>query len=128
MALPLYVAGVLAESGSGSALAAASAVGAAWAYSALFLALSLVTRRPVLLGLVYVLIWEGLLTHALKSGGVISIEAYAVTIADRIAGGSLLDATVSVRTAVIMAIVFGVGGAWLGINRLKSFTLAGETS
>jgi hypothetical protein len=33
-----------------------------------------------------------------------------------------------VRTAVIMAIVFAVGGTWLGINRLKSFTLAGETS
>jgi ABC-2 type transport system permease protein len=59
---------------------------------------------------------------------VISIEAYAVTIADRIGGGSLLDSSVSVRTAIIMAIVFAVGGAWLGIDRLKSFTVAGETS
>ena len=33
----------------------------ALAYSALFLMLSLVTRRPVLLGLVYILMWEGLL-------------------------------------------------------------------
>ena len=43
-----------------------SAVGAL-AYSAIFLALSLVTRRPVLLGLVYVLIWEGLLGNIVSA-------------------------------------------------------------
>jgi hypothetical protein len=32
------------------------------------------------------------------------------------------------RTAIIMAIVFAVGGTWLGIDRLKSFALTGETS
>jgi ABC-2 type transport system permease protein len=107
------------------------AVGAAVAsccYCALFVALSLVSRRPVLVGLVYILLWEGLLTHVLSSGAVISIEAYAVTLANRIGGGSLLDTSVSVRTSIIMAIVFAVGGAWFGINRLKSFTIAGETS
>ena len=45
-----------------------------------------------------------------------------------IGGGSLLDTSVSVQTSIIMAIVFAVGGAWFGINRLKSFTIAGETS
>ena len=39
------------------------------AYCALFLALSLLTRRPVLLGLVYVLIWEGLLTNCSAAPG-----------------------------------------------------------
>jgi ABC-2 type transport system permease protein len=124
----MFVAGVIAI---GLRFGIGLAVGAAIAsccYCALFVALSLVSRRPVLVGLVYILLWEGLLTHVLTSGGVISIEAYAVAIADRIGGGSLLDASVSVRTAIIMAIVFAVGGTWLGINRLKSFTLAGETS
>ena len=124
----LFVAGVIASDlrfGVGLAVGAAIA---SCCYCALFVALSLVSRRPVLVGLVYILLWEGLLTHVLTSGGVISIEAYAVTIANRIGGGSLLDASVSVRTAIIMAIVFAIGGTWLGINRLKSFTLAGETS
>ena len=49
VAIPMYAAGVLAESVRlGLALAAASAIGTL-AYSTLFLALSLVTRRPVLL-------------------------------------------------------------------------------
>lgn len=124
----MFVAGIIAN---GLRFGIGLAVGAAVAsccYCALFVALSLMSRRPVLVGLVYILLWEGLLTHVLTSGGVISIEAYAVTIADRIGGNSLLDTSVSVRTAIIMAIVFAVGGAWLGINRLKSFTLAGETN
>ena len=124
----MLIAGVIAaDTRFGIGLAVGAAV-ASVCYCALFVALSLVSRRPVLLGLVYILLWEGLLTHLLTSGGVISIEAYAVTIANRVGGGALLDATVSLRTAVIMAIGFAVGGTWVGVNRLKSFTLAGETS
>jgi len=41
------------------------------AYSAVFLALSLLTRRPVLLGLLYVLIWEGLLGNLLAGSRVL---------------------------------------------------------
>jgi ABC-2 type transport system permease protein len=107
---------------------ACGAVVASICYCALFVALSLMSRRPVLIGLVYVLLWEGLLTHLLSSGAVLSIEAYAVTLADRIGGGGLLDTTVSLRTAIIMATVFAAGGTWLGIDRLKSFALTGETS
>ena len=55
------------------------------AYSALFLALSLVTRRPVLLGLVYVLIWEGLLGSFVSGTRVLSIQQYVIALADRIA-------------------------------------------
>jgi ABC-2 type transport system permease protein len=126
--LAMYVAGQVAIGTQFGIGLAVGAVVASICYSALFVALSLVSRRPVLIGLVYVLIWEGLLTHLLTSGAVLSIEAYAVTIADKIGGGDVLDTTVSLRTAIIMAIVFAIGGAWLGVDRLKSFKLAGETS
>ena len=124
----MFVVGTIASGTQFGVGLAVGAVVASICYCTLFVALSLVSRRPVLIGLLYILIWEGLLTHLLTSGGVLSIEAYAVTFADRIGGGGLLDPTVSVRSAVIMAIVFTVGGAWLGINRLKSFTLTGETN
>jgi ABC-2 type transport system permease protein len=124
----MFVAGLIAIDVRFGIGLACGAIVASICYCTLFVALSLLSRRPVLIGLVYVLLWEGLLTHLLSSGAVLSIEAYAVTIADRIAGGSLLDTTVSLRTAIIMAIVFAVGGTWLGIDRLKSFALTGETS
>src|SRR5262245_14906402 len=56
--VPMYACGLIAGSGRlALALTVASALGAL-AYCALFLALSLITRRPVLVGLLYVLIWE----------------------------------------------------------------------
>lgn len=128
VAVPLYVAGVLADSvGLGLALAAAGTVGAL-AYSALFLALSLVTRRPVLLGLVYVLVWEGLLGNFVSGTRVLSIQQYVITIADKIASTPLLDAKVSLPVALVMSALFTVGFTVLAIDRLRSFSVAGETS
>ncbi|MFY1673145.1 ABC transporter permease subunit [Plantactinospora sp. WMMB334] len=127
-AIPLYVAGVLVDSVRfGLGLAAASAVGAL-AYSAFFLALSLITRRPVLLGLVYVLIWEGLLNNIVSGTRVLSVQHYVVTLADRIAPTALLDGSVSLPVAVVMSALFTVGFTLLAIRRLRSFSVAGETS
>ncbi|MFJ6198435.1 ABC transporter permease [Micromonospora sp. NPDC092111] len=128
VAVPLYVAGVLADSVRlGLALAAASAIGAL-AYSALFLALSLVTRRPVLLGLVYVLIWEGLLGNFVSGTKVLSIQQWVIALADRMAPTELLSTTVSVPVAVVLTILVSVGFTGLAIDRLRSFSMAGETS
>lgn len=128
VALPLYVAGVLADSVRlGLGLAAASAMGAL-AYSALFLALSLVTRRPVLLGLVYVLIWEGLLSNLVSGTRVLSIQQYVIALADKIAPTQLLEGKVSLPVALIMSALFAIGFTVLAIDRLRSFSVAGETS
>ncbi|MGV9215690.1 ABC transporter permease subunit [Micromonospora sp. RB23] len=128
VAVPLYVAGVLADSVRlGLALAAASALGAL-AYSALFLALSLVTRRPVLLGLVYVLIWEGLLGNFVSGTKVLSIQQYVIALADRLAPSGLLETSVSVPVAGVMTVLVSVGFTVLAIDRLRSFSVAGETS
>ncbi|MEU7928702.1 ABC transporter permease subunit [Micromonospora sp. NPDC049801] len=128
VAVPLYVAGVLADSVRlGLALAAASAFGAL-AYSALFLALSLITRRPVLLGLVYVLIWEGLLGNFVSGTKVLSIQQYVIALADRLAPSGLLETSVSVPVAGVMTALVSVGFTVLAIDRLRSFSVAGETS
>ena len=127
-AVPLFIAGQLA---SGTRLGVGLAVGAAvgaCAYSALFLLLSLLTRRPVLLGLVYILVWEGLLGRFVSGTRVLSIEQYVITIADRIAPTDLLTGQVSLPVAVIMSVVFTVGGAVVAVDRLRSFSMAGETS
>ncbi|MEU2611601.1 ABC transporter permease [Micromonospora sp. NPDC007271] len=128
VAVPLYVAGVLADSVRlGLGLAAASALGAL-AYSALFLALSLLTRRPVLLGLVYVLIWEGLLGRFVDGTRVLSIQQWVIALADRMAPTELLGTTVSVPVAAILTALVAVGSTALAIDRLRSFSVAGETS
>ena len=127
-AVPLFVAGYLASSVRlGLGLALGAAVGAA-AYSAFFLLLSLLTRRPVLLGLVYILIWEGLLVQFVSGARVLSIEQYVITISDRVAPTDLLEGTVSLPVAIIMCALLTVGCTVLAVDRLRSFSMAGETS
>jgi ABC-2 type transport system permease protein len=127
-AVPLFVAGWLADSVDlGVGLAVGAVVGAC-AYSGFFLLLSLLTRRPVLLGLVYILIWEGLLGRFVSGTRVLSIEQYVITIADRIAPTDLLTGQVSLPVAVIMSAIFTVACTVVAVDRLRSFSMAGETS
>jgi ABC-2 type transport system permease protein len=127
-AVPLFVAGWLADSVRlGLGLAVAAAVGAC-AYSAFFLLLSLLTKRPVLAGLVYILVWEGLLGRFVSGTRVLSIEQYVITIADKIAPTGILEARVSPTVSIVMAAIFVVGCAVAAVDRLRSFSMAGETS
>jgi ABC-2 type transport system permease protein len=127
-AVPLFVAGLLADSPRLGVGLAAAAVAGTLAYTALFLLLSLLTRRPVLLGLVYILVWEGLLGRFVSGTRVFSIEQYVITIADRIAPTDLLTAQVSLPVSVVMGAILVVGGTLLAVDRLRSFSIAGETS
>jgi ABC-2 type transport system permease protein len=125
--VPLFVVGLITGSAAvGFALVAAAAVGAI-AYSAFFMALSLLSRRPVLIGLVYVVLWEGVLGNLLTGTRDLSIEQYVVSIADWLAPNNLLERHVGVPVAFVMSAVFTVGASWLAVNRLRSFSVAGET-
>jgi len=127
-AVPLFIAGTMADSVRlGLALAAGAAIGAC-AYTAFFLMLSLLTRRPVLLGLVYILVWEGLLGRFVSGTRVLSIEQYVIAISDKIAPTDLLTGRVSLPVAIVMSSIFVIGGTLLAIDRLRSFSMAGETS
>ncbi|MEN3307492.1 MAG: type transport system permease protein [Micromonosporaceae bacterium] len=127
-AVPMFVAGVIADSVRfGLGLALACVVGSI-AYCAFFLLLSLVTRRPVLLGLLYVLLWEGLLGNLLAGTRALSIEQYVLTIAAKAGDTTLLESHVSIQVSIAMSVVFLLAGTLLAIDRLRSFTLTGETS
>jgi ABC-2 type transport system permease protein len=124
----MFVAGTIVDGARlGVGVAVASVIGAL-AYSAVFVALSLLTRRPVLLGLLYVLIWEGLLGNLLAGSRLLSIQQYMVTIAAETTSSDLLTGRVSLPVAVVMSGVFLVGATVLAVDRLRSFTLTGETT
>ncbi|MEV0896215.1 ABC transporter permease [Actinoplanes sp. NPDC049802] len=127
-AVPLFVTGVLAGSVKlGGALAVAATVGA-FAYSALFLLFSLISRRPVLVGLVYILVWEGLLGNFVSGTKNLAIGQYVIAITDKIAPNGMMQTPVGLTTAIVMSAIFTIVGTVFAINRLGSFSLAGETS
>jgi ABC-2 type transport system permease protein len=123
----MLISGVLAE---GPRLAAGLAVGAALAgtaYSALFLVLSLVSTRPVLIGLGYILVWEGVLGSFVGGTRVLAIRQYGLAVADGVAGSDLVTGRVNVVAALVLATLMTVGATVLAVDRLRSFQLAGET-
>jgi ABC-2 type transport system permease protein len=126
--IPLFLCAAIGGSFSlGLGLFFGAAVGSI-AYSALFMLLSLLTRVPVLVGLAYILIWEGLLGRLLSGTSVLSIEQYVLTLAERVSHSDVLSSTVSLPVAVAMTFIFAVGATLLAIDRLRSFSVVGETS
>jgi ABC-2 type transport system permease protein len=127
-AVPLLIAGLIAGSASlGVGLFFGALVGAL-AYSSVFLALSVMTRRPVAVGLVYIMLWENLLVQFVSGAKVLSVQQYSAVLADGLAGSAMLGGTMSTIAAGILAAAFIVAGTTLATSRLRSFSLAGETS
>lgn len=127
-ALPLIVAGAIAGSAS---LAVGLGLGAALGaltYTTVFLALSLMTRRPVAVGLVYIILWENLLTRFIDGTRVLSIREYAATLAEEVASTTWLPANLTLPTALTLSALITTAATITAITRLRSFSLAGETS
>ena len=128
-ALPIGLAAVIvAGTAAGLGVFIACVVGAL-AYTAIFLALSLVTRRPVAFGLVYIMLWENLLTRFVDGARILSIKDYVTAIGQRLAGSGLLEpATLAPLTGVILAVLIASAATVAATARLRAFALTGETA
>ncbi len=130
---PMLVAGLIGAGGLGDGLVlgfvAAAAIGCVL-YAAVFVALSLVTGRALVLGLAYVLIWEGLLAGLFAGTRTFSIRQQTLAFADALAGvpKTVFEAKLDVGTATVVAVVILVGATLIAIRRLGSFEIAGETA
>ena len=96
-------------------------------YVALFVPLSLFTRRALVIGIGYTLVWEGALSDLLPGIANLSIRQYALGAADGVfrlhADASRLSST----TAFILAAVLIVAGFAVATWRLRHFELAGSS-
>jgi ABC-2 type transport system permease protein len=94
------------------------------AYCALFALLSVMTRHAVVIGLIYLLIWEGLLGGLLAGVRWLSITRWASSLVEPIADVELVDLG-TVYAVVATLTVIGVG-TWLTGRRLRAFNLTGD--
>ena len=114
---------------SGSKLALGLFVGAlacSVIYNAVFVMVSVATTRAIAVGLLYVLIWEALLSNFVSGARLLSVSHYGLGIANGFAHDPSLAAGLSVPTSVIMGAVVTVAALALAVNLLSSFTLKGE--
>jgi len=127
-AIPLYLAGAIAT-GPASKLAVgllAGALAASVAYNALFVMLSAVTSKAIALGLLYLLVWEGLLATIVGGVRLLSVNQYALGIANSIADNSGLHAHLTLTTAVVLGVIVTCAALAFAARRLSSFSLTGD--
>ena len=109
---------------SRSASRVASLVGGT-AYCAIFALLSVLTRHAVVIGLIYLLVWEGLLGGLLDGIRWLSVTRWSAEVVDQIADLELVD-DLPLAYALIALAVATVGGVWLTGRELRAFNLTGD--
>jgi ABC-2 type transport system permease protein len=126
-ALPELVAGLLAP-GSGKlavGLFAGALVGSV-IYCAVFVLASVLTTRAIAVGLLYVLIWEGLLGNLVGGARILSIAHYSLGFANAIYPDPNLQAGLTLTTSLILGLVVTVGALVLATRRLSAFAIKGD--
>lgn len=104
------------------AFTVATAVGSL-VYVAAFVAASVVTSRALILGLVYVIIWEGVLAGLLEGTRAFSIREATLGIAAALAPDGVVDAGLQPAQAAVLAALVVLGGAVLATMRLARHEL-----
>jgi ABC-2 type transport system permease protein len=94
-------------------------------YVSLFLVLSLFTRRALLIGLVYVLVWEGALSNLLPGIANLSIRQYSVGVANGFWQMRPEEARLSPSTALPLAIILVVATFAIATWKLMRLELPG---
>jgi ABC-2 type transport system permease protein len=93
-------------------------------YCALFVALSLSTRRALIAGLAYVVVWEGLLSNTFGGSRALSIRQYTLSIADALVNAKAVNLSqLGLGTALAMATVVTVLATLHAIRRLRVFEI-----
>jgi ABC-2 type transport system permease protein len=94
-------------------------------YVSLFLALSLFTRRALVIGIGYMLVWEGALSFMLPGIANLSIRQYSLGAAKAVYNLPLQEARLSAETGFLLAAVLVAASLSLAVWRLMRFELPG---
>ncbi|MEX0868942.1 MAG: ABC transporter permease subunit, partial [Nitriliruptoraceae bacterium] len=130
--IPTLLAGLIL-SGTTDGVAIGYAVGAAVAglgYCALFLLLAVLTRNAVVAGLLYALIWEGLIGGFVPGAQALSIQQWSLSITETVMGGAAerlgVVSAVGLGTAIPLLLAVIVGGTWYAGFRLRTLRLSSD--
>jgi ABC-2 type transport system permease protein len=104
----------------------AAALAGGIAYGAIFLLINVLTRHAVVTGLVYALIWEGLVGGFVPGARELSVQQWALAVASSLTSDPAVHSDVGVAGAVALLAVTAVTATVVAGQRLRSLSIAGE--
>lgn len=119
--VPTLAAG-LVLTGNTAGVTAAFTIGvlaAGIAYTSVFVALAVLSRNAVTIGLLYALVWESLLGSVAPGARSASVQQWALSVADAFTDASAVTSTVRLPVAVALLAAVTVVGALLAVMRLR---------
>lgn len=125
--IPVFAACVILTGAVGSitlAFTAAAAISCV-VYCSLFVMLSVLSRQAVIIGLLYMLLWENLVGGLITGARVLSVQYWAMSIGSTI-DSQVLKADVNVTAAAILACVVTLGGIWYAARRLGMLAVTAD--
>ena len=124
--LPGFIAAFI-MAGATAQLAVAFAVGmlaGGIAYCAIFVALAVMSRFAVVIGLLYVLVWESLIGNFATGAKSASIQQWALSVTDLFTSATAVTSEVSLGTAITWLVLVSAAGTLLAAIRLRSLRIA----
>lgn len=128
--IPILLAGLIGTGGDPSLGAGygLAALFGALEYTAVFLALSLLTSRALVIGLAYVVVWEGVVAGLFAGTRIVSIRQHALALADALADEGAASAELALGSALLVGAAVSIGAIVLAVRRLTIVELRGETT
>ena len=95
------------------------------AYSCVFVLLSVLTTRALIVGLLYVFLWEAIISRIFDGLRILSVRQYTLGVADGLSSVDerLLDADLAFAPAAVLTLVVSAFCIWYSARRLESFEL-----
>jgi ABC-2 type transport system permease protein len=126
--IPVFVSGVILN-GLTAGMASGFALGAlvaGVAYCALFIALAVVSRFAVTIGLIYALVWENLLGRYAPGARTLSIRQWGISVTDLTTNATAVTSEVHGSTAVPLLIALTAAGVVFAGWKLRTLSITGS--
>jgi ABC-2 type transport system permease protein len=128
-AVPVLLAGLIMVGGAdGMTLGfTVGALAGVVAYSAIFLLINVLTRHAVVVGLLYALVWEGLIGGFVPGARELSVQQWALSLANWLMANTFVASDVAPLAALALLAATTAGATALAGQRLRSLSIAGES-
>jgi ABC-2 type transport system permease protein len=125
-AVPMVLSGlVLDHSDPGTAVAfGIGSLVAGIAYTAIFIALSVISGNAVTIGLFYALLWEGVMGQYVDGARVLSVQQWTLALIEKLSDAPHLESAVELPVGLLLLVAVTAVGLGLAITRLRSLTLS----